>query len=291
MTRALYASAQGCRTGMGLAGALLLAAAPLWAGTSTQQNPTVSFSTPGTKQVTLQVCTPGGCTSMTKTLTVLDPRPAVTSASFAPLAPEAGQLVFLTGAGTGKPPLSMAWNPAPVGEAPLASLAGQTLWWNTAGVPPGAYTLSFEIQNGSGTAVAQLPITLAPASPLDFYTIEPCRLYDSRLGVVPLFSGIAKVIQGTGGICGIPAGARALAVNVTIIDPSGLGNASFYPGNYPQPVASTVNFLAGTTRSNNAILPLATDGSGTLTTLLFVAGANGIANLAVDVSGDFMPGL
>src|SRR5215217_3119913 len=100
MMRALYASAQGCRTGMGLAGALLFAAAPLWAGTSTQQDPVATFSTAGTKQVTLQVCNPAGCSSVTKTLTLLDPRPVVTSASFAPLAPEAGQLVFLTGAGT-----------------------------------------------------------------------------------------------------------------------------------------------------------------------------------------------
>jgi len=275
---------------MGLAGALLLAAAPLWAGASTQKNPAVTFSTAGTKEVTLQVCNPAGCSSVTKTLTVLDPRPVVSSASFAPLAPEAGQLVFLTGAGTGKPPLNMTWNPTPVGGSPLASLSGQTLWWNTAGVPPGAYTLRFEIQNGSGTAVAQLPIILAPAAPLDFYTVAPCRIYDSRLGVVPLFSGIAKVIQATGGACGIPAAARALAVNVTIIDPSGLGNASFYPGNYPQPVASTINFTAGTTRSNNAILPLATDGSGTLTTLFSIAGTNGNANLAVDVSGYFAPG-
>jgi len=275
---------------MGLAGTLLLAAAPVWAGSSAQQNPVVSFSTPGSKQVTLQVCNAAGCTSVTKTLTLLDPKPAVSSASFAPLAPEAGQLVFLTGAGTGKPPLTTTWKATPVGGAPLVSLPGQTLWWNTVGVPPGAYTLSFEIQNGAGTAVAQLPITLAPAAPLDFYTVAPCRIYDSRLGVVPLLSGVAQVIQGTG-ICGIPAAARALAANVTVIGPTDGGYATFYPGNYPQPVTSTLNFAAGTIRSNNAVLPLATNGAGTLTALLSIAGANGNANLAIDVNGYFLPGL
>lgn len=290
MTRALSAFAQGCRTGMGLAGALLLAAAPLWAGDSTQQNPVVSFSTPGDKQVTLQVCNAAGCTSVTKTVTLLDPRPVVSSASFAPLAPEAGQLVFLTGAGTGKPPLAPTWKATPVGGAPLVSLPGQTLWWNTAGIPPGAYTLSFEIQNAAGTAVQELPITLAPAAPLDLYTITPCRIYDSRLGVVPVLSGVAKVIQGTG-VCEIPAGARALSANVTVITPSGGGYATFYPGNYPQPIASALSFAAGTIRSNNAVLPLATDGTGTLTTLLSIAGASGNANLAIDVNGYFMPAL
>lgn len=289
MKRALSAGTQGRGTGMGLAVALLFTAAPLWAASSTLQNPVVTFSAAGSKTVQLEVCNTNGCTQETQTITVIDPRPAVTAASFGPTAPtpEAGQLVFLTGAGTGKPPLAFSWTATPAGGAPLPVLSGQSLWWNTVGVPPGDYTLTFQVTNASGTATAQLPITLAPPTALDFYTIAPCRLYDSRLGIVPLLSGVAKVIQATGDTCGIPAGARAVAVNVTIIDPTGLGNASFYPGNYPQPVASTVNFLGGTTRCNNAILPLATDGAGTLTTLLFVAGG-GSANLAVDVSGYFM---
>jgi TPP-dependent 2-oxoacid decarboxylase len=51
-----------------------------------------------------------------------------------------------------------------------------------------------------------------------------------------------------------------------------------------------VNFPAGVTRSNNAILPLATNGTGTLTALLAIAGASGNANLTIDVSGYYLPG-
>jgi len=283
MPRALLAAAQSCLAGLGLAGALLLLSAPtLWAGTSTQQSPVMTFATPGPRQVTLQACNALGCSTVTKTVTLLDPKPAVSTVSFAPLLPEAGQLVRLTAAGTGKPPLAYTWQTA------LASLSGTTVWWNTAGMTPGTYTVSLQIQNGSGTATSQLPVTLAPATTLDFYTTTPCRIYDSRLGLVPPQSGVAQVIQGTG-VCGIPAGARALAANVTVIAPTGGGYATFYPGNYPQPVATTVNFAVNGTRSNNATLPLATDGSGTMIALLSIGGTNGWADLAVDVSGYYMP--
>src|SRR3954470_13420765 len=103
MSRALDAAAQGCLAGLGVAGALLLISAPAaWAGTSTQQSPVVTFATPGPREVTLQSCNPLGCSTLTKTVMLLDPKPAVGSASFAPLLPEAGQLVRLTAAGTGK---------------------------------------------------------------------------------------------------------------------------------------------------------------------------------------------
>jgi PKD repeat protein len=290
MMRALSASAQGCLVGLSLAGALLFGLSPAAeAGTSNLKNPTVTFATAGTKQITLQVCNPVCSTVVSQTVTVWDPKPVVSSASFAPLLPEAGQLVFLNGAGTGKPPLAPTWSAAPSVGPPVATLSGTTLWWNTSGVAPGAYTLTFKLQNSAGTATAPLPIVLAPASVLELYTVTPCRIYDSRLGVVPVLSGVAQAIQATGGPCGIPPQARALAANVTVIDPTGGGYAAFYPGNYPQPATSTVTFSAGDTRSNNAILALATNGAGTLTALLAITGANGNANLTIDVTGYFVP--
>lgn len=292
MTRAFQAVAQGRLARLGLAGALVLSlsASTTWAGTSSTMNPSVTFTTPGTKQVSLQVCNHIGCQSVTQAITVLDPKPVVTSSLVAPLLPQAGQLVFLTGAGTGKPPLSFSWQVTPIGGgAPVASLSGTSVWWNTAGVPPGAYTVSFGIDNSAGSAAAQHPLILAPAAALDFYTIEPCRIYDSRLSLVPVLSGVAKTVLATGGGCGIPVGAQALVANVTVIEPTGAGYVTLYPGNYPQPAVSMVNFAAGVTRSNNATLPLATDGVGTLTAVLSIGGANASANLVIDVSGYYMP--
>jgi PKD repeat protein len=289
MSRALSAFAQGRLFRACLAGALLSSFAPIaWAGSSIQQNPAITFSTYGTKQVTLQACNAGGCSSITKNIEVLNPQPLVTQASFAPATPEVGQLVLFTGAGTGKPPLAYSWQ-LMYGGTPVIGIPNQAFWWNTAGWPAGDYQVSLQIQNSAGSFVST-PSTLhlAPTTALDFYTITPCRIYDSRLGLgTSLLSGIARIVQATG-LCGIPAGARALAANVTAISPTGSGNVSLYPGNNPPPGSSTVNFQAGITRSNYAVLPLATDGTGTLATLAAIAGS-GNTELAIDVSGYFMP--
>src|SRR6185295_2507865 len=160
MLRAPYAAAQGCLAGLALAGALLLSSAPAArAATSTQQNPVATFATPGPKDVTLQACNLVGCTSVRQTITLLDPRPAVSSMSFSPLLPEAGQTILLTGAGTGKPPLAFNWQASTIGGSPVASASGASAWLNTAGIPPGAYTVSLQIQNTAGSASLQIPLT------------------------------------------------------------------------------------------------------------------------------------
>jgi PKD repeat protein len=291
MTRALSASAQGCLSGFCLAGALLLVSAPaLRAGTSTQKNPVATFSTPGLKQVTLQACNAGGCTSITKSVTVLDPMPAVTSTTLLPAgAAEVGQLVIVTGTGTGKPPLTYTWLFS-AGGPPFLGLPGPSVWWNTAGMPAGGYLLSLQIQNSAGSITSTpLYLALSPATPLDLYTTTPCRIYDSRQGPGPLVSAVTRILPGTGA-CGVPAGARALAANVTVISPTGSGYVTFFPGNYPQPSTTMISFSAGDTRSNHMILPLATTGGGTFAALASIAG-NGNVQLVIDVSGYYAPAL
>jgi hypothetical protein len=287
MPQAFSAFAQGCQARSCLAGALLLFAAPaLWAATSNQQNPVVTFTAPGVKQVTLQACNSGGCSTVTKSVTVLDPTPVVTGAGFSPALPEAGQLVRLTATGIGQPPLSFNWQ-VPGGTQPPS---GSSVWWDTAGMAPGAYVVTLQLQNSAGIALpVALPVVLAPATALDFYTTSPCRIYDSRQDAAgPLPSGAARIIQ-TMGLCGISSRARALAVNVTVIGATSSGNMTVYPGNYPQPLASTINFAASVTRSNHAILALATDGSGTLAAVASLAGGVGDAHLVIDVSGYYAP--
>ena len=63
------------------------------------------------------------------------------------------------------------------------------------------------------------------------------------------------------------------------------GYLSFGP-TMPVPATSTVTFAAGSTRSNNTILPLASDGSGRLHARAFVADG-GAVHVVVDVTGFF----
>jgi hypothetical protein len=254
--------------------------------TSTLPNPTVVFSAPGPQPVTLEVCNYTACDTITRMVTVLDPRPAVTLASVLTPAVEVGQLAFLTGSGTGKPPLAYTWQIF-LGSVPLLSLPGSTPYWDTSGFPPGAYTAVLRIENASGFAES-LPrlVTVEAARPGDFYTISPCRVYDSRSSAA-IGSGSVRTI-GVGGSCDIPLGARAVAANVTVVSSTSAGYAALYPGNYPLPATSTINFVPSATRANNAVLSLATDGTGTLA--IFVStGDGGGAHMIVDVSGYFLP--
>jgi PKD repeat protein len=263
-----------------------LSASLLAQGTSTAQNPTATFSTYGPHQVTLTACNIWGCQSVTKTVAVLDPRPAVTSAAALVSSVEAGQAVPLAGAGTGQPPLGYTWRVFQ-GTSLIEELSGASAWWRTSGVAPGLYTLVLGIANASGAAES-LPqaVVVSAATPLDFYTVEPCRALDTRYGS-PLGSGTGKIVS-LADVCGIPAGARAVAANVTIPGPAVSGNVSLYPGNYPSVGTSTINFSAGSTIANNAILPLSTDGTGTIAALASFA-MIGTVDLVIDVAGYYAP--
>lgn len=276
---------------LGLTAGLLSAADPAWAGTSSLPSPSVTFATPGTKQVVLTVCNRSGCDTVTHSVLVLNPSPAITLASLPLTTVEAGQLVHFAGAGTGKPPLAYSWRVTPP-AGPVLAVSGATPWWDTTGMAPGLYSVALNLSNGSGSvASAPILVTLLPAQASDFYTIAPCRAYDSRLDVrtlgTPLPSGLSLLSLALDA-CGIPADARALTLNVTVINPTAGGNAALYPGNYPQPQTSTITFGAGVTRASFAILPLATDGTGTLGLSLLVVGG-GTAHVVLDVSGYFLP--
>jgi hypothetical protein len=118
-----------------------------------------------------------------------------------------------------------------------------------------------------------------------FFTLPPCRLLDTRQGGPALASG-AVARFAAHGACGIPDSARALAVNVTLAQSTGDGHLNLYPGDIAPPLASTINFAAGQTRANNAVLQLSLDGLGHFAASPFVVG-NGTVDLIVDVSGFF----
>jgi PKD repeat protein len=271
------------------AGLFLAGAVRAATSSSAVENPTVSFTTPGQKQVTLQACNAKGCSTVTQTLTVLDPKPVILSSLVGATTVEAGELVNLVASAKGQPPLSYTWRVTSA-TAPEVDVLGAGAWWNTLGVAPGTYNVSLHLANGAGTAdsLATVVVVTAP-TPKQFYTITPCRLLDTRQ-TTALASG-TKLTFAAAGIsafaCGIPVTAKALSVNVTVVSPSGDGFVTLLPGNYPVPTASTINFGAGQTRTNSAVLPLSSDGSGTLAAQALVTG-KGNLQLVVDVNGYFM---
>ncbi|HVG07233.1 MAG TPA: ELWxxDGT repeat protein [Thermoanaerobaculia bacterium] len=114
---------------------------------------------------------------------------------------------------------------------------------------------------------------------LDFHTVAPCRVLDTRSST-PLASGVARTVT-LSGTCGIPASAKAVAANLTVLEATGQGNLVVYPTGIPVPATSNANFSAVRARANNAQLPLA---GGQVDARAFVVGG-GTVHLILDVNG------
>ncbi len=163
----------------------------------------------------------------------------------------------------------------------LAAWAGTTaaFRWHegddTAGTTFGWYVDSVAV----GSACQPAP------GPLSFYTLPPCRLVDTRNPAGPA-GGPALQPAGhrtfvLAGACGIPSTARALALNATVTQPTAAGDLRLYPSDQPAPGSSTLNYGAGQTRANSAVMPLSastgaiqvqSDGAGTVHLILDVTG-------------------
>jgi glucose/arabinose dehydrogenase len=122
---------------------------------------------------------------------------------------------------------------------------------------------------------------------LSFHTLAPCRLVDTRRAPGPT-GGPALQPNATRsfpavGSCGVPPSAVAIAVNLTVAAPTAPGSITAYATGSTPPGTSNLNFTAGQTRANNAVVML-----GANTHFSVLSGfASGSAHLAVDVVGYF----
>ncbi len=145
------------------------------------------------------------------------------------------------------------------------------------------------------TAVASLAVAAwtASAAPGDgdatFTPITPCRLFDDRpaphtIGPnnTPLTSGTDRTIQitGTTGDCTIPTDATAIAMNVTIANPTEQSNLRVWPADQPKPTASNLNWLPGQSPTPNKV-DVALSPTGAIT----LANHNGHVNVIADAVG------
>lgn len=120
-----------------------------------------------------------------------------------------------------------------------------------------------------------------------YYTLAACRVIDTRnangpLGGPALAGSGAQRLFTLSGSCGIPASAKSVSVNLTVTQEAASGSLTIYPGDGAPNATSSISFRTGTTRANNAIVSLASDGSGRIGvendsagTLHFVLDVNG----------------
>ena len=117
---------------------------------------------------------------------------------------------------------------------------------------------------------------------LSLYTVPPCRVVDTRLGEGPILTaGVLRSFP-IAGRCDVPGGAKSVAAIVTVTAPSAPGHVKLWPSATPEPGVSTVNFVAGQTRANNAIVTLGANGE-----ISAIARPAAQVHLIVDVAGFF----
>ena len=161
-------------------------------------------------------------------------------------------------------------------------------------LPPYAY-VGFTAGNGGAGdvhAVSNVDIEVNPSAAAGslFTPIAPTRILDTRAGTGAPKAQVARdgtiVLQVTKAN-GIPAGATAVAVNITATDTSGSGFVIAYPDGGTVPNVSNLNYTPGTTVPNSAIVPLGSDGA---IDLYNGGGAAGSIDLIADVTGYFSQG-
>jgi hypothetical protein len=135
--------------------------------------------------------------------------------------------------------------------------------------PSGHVTLSVTVTNAEscsagGTGIVAINPSLSCPPPVGFFTVPPCRVADTRGAPGPsggpgLKAGATRTFPVTG-LCGIPASAKAVAINIAVVLPGRAGDLRLFPGGTTAPLASTINFRQGVVRANNAIMPLGASG-------------------------------
>ncbi len=119
-----------------------------------------------------------------------------------------------------------------------------------------------------------------------FVPVQPARLADTRegLGGVILLAGETREIDvaGRGGVP--PAGAAAVALNVTAVGAWGPGYLTVWPTGAERPVASNLNFVTGQTIANAVVVGVGANGR------IRIFNSSAATNVIVDVAGWFRSG-
>ena len=127
----------------------------------------------------------------------------------------------------------------------------------------------------------------AQTGPLQFFSVTPCRVVDTRgatgtNGGPGLFENSTRNFRIRGN-CGIPTTARAVSINLAVTQATATSFLSVWPSGTTQPTASNINFNPSQfSLSNGAIV-----GVSTATNDLSVFNRWGSVHVIIDVNGYF----
>jgi IPT/TIG domain-containing protein/putative pyrroloquinoline-quinone binding quinoprotein len=152
--------------------------------------------------------------------------------------------------------------------------------------PHAAGTFDVVITNPGGLS-ATLTNGFTYLDGADFFTLAPCRVLDTRnpngpLGGPALGAGTERRFT-LAGTCGIPASAKAVSINVTVTQSTAAGFVTLFQGLTALPQTASLDYSAGQTRANNAVVALGSAGDVTVHS----GQASGTVQVIIDVNGYF----
>jgi hypothetical protein len=171
-------------------------------------------------------------------------------------------------------------------NAPSAQNSGGTSYgfanWSDAGAQ------SHAIVTSASPTTYTANFTATGTAALNYFTVTPCRLIDTRNANGPyggpvLSANTTRSFVATGQ-CGVPVGAQAVAVNLTVVQAVCRGSLSLGPTGAPISGISAINFADGRARTNNATVAL----SGTGSFDVFAGLECGATDLVLDVLGYYL---
>jgi len=198
---------------------------------------------------------------------------------------------------------TLSWSaPASDGGAPVtaytvtASPGGQTCVWSSGplsctvnGLADGsASTFTVVASNTNGIGPPSRPVGMGP--PLSFHPLTPNRILDSRPSgphvgpyATPWGPGAARDVP-VAGAGGVPSGADAVAVNVTVTGTTSAGYLTIWSAGQNRPLTSSLNWAPGQTIANAVTVTLGAGGA------LSVFNSLGQAEVIIDVVGYYDTG-
>ena len=149
-------------------------------------------------------------------------------------------------------------------------------------------------------AATFLTVSAARAvGPLQFYSVTPCRLADTRNAVGtnggPVLShGVVRnfAVYTAPANCGIPNDlqnpVKAVTLNITVVSPTSLGHLTAFPYKTAVPVVSNINYGPGDPAlGKGAIVPVTNDATFQISILPVLSGPGNTVHAIIDITGYF----
>jgi Bacterial Ig domain len=132
-------------------------------------------------------------------------------------------------------------------------------------------------------AFAWVMDSMLPDVPDDTYfpLTNPVRVYDSRPNNA-LAHGETRLVQ-VAGVGGVPADAKTVIANVTVVDPDSSGYFTVFPTGSTQPNTSTHNFGTGENFANMVTMQVGSNGR--ISVFAFLNSGGGFVDALVDIVG------